>query len=214
MYRIFLFLLFTSLSLSSCQRCKKEKKMVTYTGTIYKDCDSLSRNMVYTTKYYKNTKGDIHELRTDQNGRFTYQLEKYANDDFSVYAPNSIVEFTQLGGGFDSDHDWGIIREVYNGYAVIKIKTQQGLAAGNTLNYLLEYSYTTNTIHGPITKDTIITTLVFGMNNSWDNADNSDNKTLWWALNKQPVDAQDTRLDYRVHSCNINSKDTAYIVIP
>lgn len=217
MKRLVLYSIFLLLCLSSCKRCKKEKKMITLTGTIYKDCDSLARNATYQTRYLYRTKGNIKEITTDYNGRFSFQLEKYDDDAFAVFpANNPPNEFTNLGGGYGEDHDFGIIREVYHGYVVIKLKTQQGLAAGNTLNYVLQFSNTTTTIQGPITKDTIITTLVYGLNNSWENPDQSDNKTLWWKLNKQPLTgtSDENQLDYRVHGCNINNKDTAYIVIP
>lgn len=216
MKKIILYSFLCLVCLTSCQQCKKkEKEKVTITGTIYTDCNNIASNKTYYLVWYPWKKVTPIELKTDANGMFSYEVDKYLDAGYNISTNTNI---NNSFGGFRSKGETknvGIIRESVSNQLVLKLKTNHVISNLDTIKYAFQYSGIVNLVNGTITKDTIIG--IYNQNiapNLYnDNPANGELKTLWWNLNKTSVGTSDNQVDYTIHGC-AGVADTAYIVVP
>lgn len=214
MKRIILYSCLSLLFLTSCKECKKEDEKVTITGTIYTDCNNIASNKTYYLVWFPWQHVTPIELKTDANGIFSYEVDKYSDGSYHI---STSTNFNGFFGGFQAsgeNKNIGIIRETASNQLVLKLKINHVLTNLDTIKYVFQYGDFETPIHGPITKDTIIGTYIKSISSAgYNNSPTSGEvKTLWWNFGMTTPTNQ-TQVDYTIHGC-ASVADTAYIVVP
>jgi hypothetical protein len=200
--------------LTSCKQCKKqEKEKVTISGYFYKNCNTIANNTTYYLFPPPPANGYT-EITTDANGYFSFEADKYMDTWYNIYTDNTSSNLVGSIKFHGEALNIGIIRESASNQLILKLKTNHLLTNLDTIKYVFQYNTTFESIHGPITKDTIIGiyTKSIAPNLYNDNPTTGEQKTLWWNFG-QTTSTNQVQVDYTIHGC-AGVADTAYIVVP